>query len=99
MRGSDGRAGELFAYVDLERRVPADHPLRIIRAVVNAALSELSGAFGPLYARLGRPSIAPREAVAGLAAAGILLDPLGAPAHGTARVRPPVPLVRGSWDR
>ncbi|HEX6010461.1 MAG TPA: IS5 family transposase [Geminicoccaceae bacterium] len=61
MRGSDGRAGELFAYVDLERRVPAAHPLRVIRAVVNAALGELSGAFGQLYARLGRPSIPPEK--------------------------------------
>ena len=61
MRGSDGRAGELFAYVDLERRVPAEHPLRVIRAVVNAALGELSGAFGQLYARLGRPSIPPEK--------------------------------------
>jgi hypothetical protein len=61
MRGSDARAGELFAYVDLERRVPADHPLRVIRAVVNAALDELSGAFGQLYARLGRPSIPPEN--------------------------------------
>jgi transposase len=61
MRGSDGRAGELFAYVDLERRVPADHPLRVIRAVVNAALSELSGAFGQLYARLGRPGVPPEK--------------------------------------
>ena len=61
MRGSDGRAGELFAYVDLERRVPADHPLRVIRAVVNAALGELSGALGQLYARLGRPSIPPEK--------------------------------------
>jgi hypothetical protein len=48
LRGSDGRAGELFAYVDLARRVPADHPLRVIRAVVNAALGELSGALGQL---------------------------------------------------
>ena len=61
MRGSDGRAGELFAYVDLERRVPMDHPLRVIRVVVNAALSELSGALGQLYARLGRPSIPPEK--------------------------------------
>ena len=61
MRGSDGRAGELFAYVDLERRVPADHPLRVIRTVVNAALGELSGAFSQLYARLGRPSIPPEK--------------------------------------
>jgi transposase len=61
MRGADGRAGELFAYVDLERRVAADHPLRVIRAVVNAALSELSGVFGQLYGRLGRPSVPPEK--------------------------------------
>ena len=61
MRGLDGRTGELFAYVDLERRVPADHPLRVIRAVVNAALSELSTEFGRLYARLDQPSIPPEK--------------------------------------
>jgi transposase len=61
MRGSDGRAGELFAYVDLERRVPAEHPLRVIRAVVDAALCELSGTFGQLYARLGRPGVPPEK--------------------------------------
>jgi hypothetical protein len=37
-----GMAGELFGYVDLARRVPTDHPLRVIRAGVNAALGELS---------------------------------------------------------
>jgi transposase len=61
MRGSDGRAGELFAYVDLERRVPAAHPLRAIREIVNQALSELSPTFARLYARLGRPSIPPEK--------------------------------------
>ena len=61
LRGSDGRAGELFGYVDLARRVPTDHPLRVIRAGVNAALGELSGALGQLYARLGRPSIPPEK--------------------------------------
>jgi transposase len=66
MRGSDGRAGELFAYVDLERRVPADHPLRVIRSVVNAALGELSGVFDQLYARPGRPSIPPEKLLRGL---------------------------------
>jgi hypothetical protein len=26
MRGSDARSGELFSYVDLEKRVPEKHP-------------------------------------------------------------------------
>jgi hypothetical protein len=34
MRGSDERTGELFSYVDLEKRVPAKQPLRLVRGVV-----------------------------------------------------------------
>ena len=41
MRGSDERTGTLFSYVDVEERVPADHPLRAIRAIVNKALLTL----------------------------------------------------------
>jgi transposase len=61
MRGEDGRAGALFSYVDLEDRVPARHPLRAIRVVVNATLADLSPLFATLYARLGRPSIPPEQ--------------------------------------
>jgi transposase len=59
MRGSDERSGELFSYVDLERRVRADHPLRAIRLLTDAALLELSQDFMVLYSGLGRPPIAP----------------------------------------
>ena len=38
MRGTDERDGILFSHVDLEGRVPADHPLRPIRALVDEAL-------------------------------------------------------------
>ena len=38
MRGEDKRTGELFSYVDLEKRVRSDHPLRAIRGLVNEAL-------------------------------------------------------------
>ena len=38
MRGGDERSGALFSYVDLEARVGRDHPLRMIRSVVNEAL-------------------------------------------------------------
>ena len=61
MRGSDERSGSLFSYVDLEARVRSDHPLRMIREIVNAALTDLSRAFTELYRDFGRPSIAPEK--------------------------------------
>jgi len=61
MRGGDGRCGELFSYVDLEERVRADHPLRVIRSIVNEALSALEREFAALYAPIGRPSIPPEK--------------------------------------
>ena len=59
MRGSDKRSGELFSYVDLEKRVRRDHPLRTIRSLTDAALTALLGDFAALYSGMGRPSIAP----------------------------------------
>jgi len=61
MRGEDQRSGSLFSYVDIEGRVPADHPLRQIREIVNEALSALSKRFEALYAPEGRPSIPPER--------------------------------------
>ena len=61
MRGEDERGGGLFSYVDLEARVPADHPLRPIRALVDEALGVLSPDFARLYSKTGRPSIAPEK--------------------------------------
>jgi transposase len=62
MRGSDERTGSLFSYVDLEARVRRDHPLRVIREIVNAALVAMDGDFVVLYPpRFGRPSIAPER--------------------------------------
>ena len=45
MRGTDETSGSLFSYVDLEERIPARHPLRKIRQVVNEALASLDGEF------------------------------------------------------
>ena len=61
MRGTDERIGELFSYVDLEARVGPAHPLRAIRMIANEALASLEREFAALYARLGRPSIAPEK--------------------------------------
>jgi transposase len=63
MRGSDKTSGSLFSYVDLEERIPARHPLRKIRQVVNDALVSLDAEFAALYADFGRPSIAPERLI------------------------------------
>ena len=55
MRGTDIRTGELFSYVDLEERVPKNHPLRLIRRIVNEMLAALDREFAELYAEEGRP--------------------------------------------
>ena len=61
MRGSDETSGSLFSYVDLEDRIPARHPLRKIRQIVNDALASLDRDFDVLYSVEGRPSIAPER--------------------------------------
>jgi transposase/IS5 family transposase len=61
MRGQDGQTGSMFSYVDLEERVPVNHPLRKIRELVNAALAVLDAEFAKLYSADGRPSIAPER--------------------------------------
>ena len=63
MRGSDEASGSLFSYVDLEARIPARHPLRTIRQVVNEALSSLDAELASLYTDFGRPSIAPERLI------------------------------------
>jgi transposase len=61
MRGDVERSGELFSYVDLEARVRRDHPLRVIREIVDAALTRLALDFAALYSPIGRPSIPPEK--------------------------------------
>ncbi len=61
MRGQDDSSGNLFSYIDLEDRVPAKHPLRMIRGIVNEVLETLSGEFAALYSSTGRPSIPPEK--------------------------------------
>ena len=66
MRGADVHQEGLFSYVSPESRIPKQHPLRPIRQMVDAALSELSDQFEASYAQTGRPSIAPEKLVRAL---------------------------------
>ena len=61
MRGTDGGQGQLFSYVSLEHRIPADHPLRTMQALVEPILADLSPRLAGLYAGDGRPSIPPEQ--------------------------------------
>ncbi len=51
----------MFSYVSAEQRVPADHPLRAIRALVDEVLRDMSREFTGLYAKVGRPSVPPER--------------------------------------
>lgn len=61
MRGTDRQQSSMFSYISAEQRVPNDHPLRAIRVMVDAALSELQAEFDAMYAQGGRPSIPPEK--------------------------------------
>src|ERR687892_105517 len=61
MRGDDRQPDAMFSYVSAEQRVPKDHPLRAIRALVDDVLRDMSREFDGLYARVGRPSIPPER--------------------------------------
>lgn len=61
MRGDDPEKGPRFYYIIPEDRIPQDHPLRPLRVLVDRILRELSPAFDRLYAKVGRPSVAPER--------------------------------------
>ena len=61
MRGDDLQQGAMFSYLSPEQRVPADHPLRPIRQMVDTVLKRLSPRFEAMYAERGRPSIPPER--------------------------------------
>ncbi|HEV8397067.1 MAG TPA: transposase [Vicinamibacterales bacterium] len=61
MRGDDRQPAHLFSYVSAESRVPADHPLRAVRLLVDGLPQQMSPDFDGLYARVGRPSIRPER--------------------------------------
>ena len=61
MRSEDVQQLGMFSYVSVESRIPADHPIRKLRVLVNAVLKEMDDDFAALYAKTGRPSIPPER--------------------------------------
>ena len=55
----------MWSYVPLEQRIPLDHPLRPLRAMVDAIMQDLSPQFDQLYSKVGRPSIPPEHLLKG----------------------------------
>jgi transposase len=61
MRSQDIQEVALYSYISPEQRVPADHPLRPIREMVNVVLRKISREFDKIYSLGGRPSIPPER--------------------------------------
>ncbi len=61
MRGGDEKQSAMYSYVTLSQRIPADHPARAIRAMVDRALERMDAELEQLYSHTGRPSIAPER--------------------------------------
>jgi transposase len=60
MRGSDNQQSEFVSYGP-EERIPAKHPLRAVRGMMDDAMRVMSGRFDEIYGEDGRPSIAPER--------------------------------------
>ena len=61
MRGKPERQLAMLSSLSTEDLIPADHPIRRIRKVVEDVLAELDGEFDAMYSRIGRPSIPPEQ--------------------------------------
>jgi len=66
MRGADVQQGGLFSYVSVESRIPANHPLRAVRTLLDEALASMSRDFDRVYAEGGRSSVPPERLVRAL---------------------------------
>ena len=61
MRGQVDPQSAMFSYFSIEERVPADHPLRRIKADADTVLKGMGPSFDGMYASVGRASVAPER--------------------------------------
>src|SRR5271165_1345506 len=61
MRGHDRPQATMLTVVNPEQRVPANHPIRLIKSLAEVALKELFPLFEQMYSEVGRPSIPPER--------------------------------------
>ncbi len=61
MRRTETKQGTMLSLLSPERRIPQNHPLRAVKTLAEAALSELSPVFDEMYSAVGRPSIPPER--------------------------------------
>ena len=85
----------MFSYLSAEKRVPKDHPLRAIRAMVDMALRNMGPQFEAMYAKVGRPSIAPEKLLRALLLQVLYTVRSERHADGATRLQPAVSLVCG----
>jgi transposase len=64
MRGEERKQTAMYSYVTLGQRIPAGHPVRGIRVLVDRALARMDAELEQLYSATGRPSIAPERVAA-----------------------------------
>ena len=65
MRGDSNQQVLMLMAITPEQKVPQDHPIRAIKAMVDRALVKLSPVFNRMYSRRGRPSIPPEHLLKG----------------------------------
>lgn len=61
MKGEDTRQTVMFSYVPLEEMIPQEHPIRVVREMVDFVLQRMSEKLSELYSDWGRPSIPPEK--------------------------------------
>jgi len=86
MRGNDKQQLDVFSYVSPEQRVPKTIPCVFFRFMTEEALRELQPRFNKLYAKSGRPSIAPEKLLRALLLQSAVLGAQRTAVDGTARL-------------
>jgi transposase len=61
MRGYASKQGPMLLLINVEDKVPQDHPLRAVKQRCDAILADMRRDFNAACCRVGRPSIPPEQ--------------------------------------